>query len=247
MNRPAFFVSDLHLGADYRHAAEAREAHFRSFLAGPAAEGSHLFILGDLFEFWMEYRSFIPKHHFGTLSALERLAARGVEVHYLSGNHDFNLGGFFAEHLGLRVHHGPLPLDLQGRRLLLLHGDGMAKPDWKYRLAKAATLHPFTNACFKLLHPDFGMSLARSLSRMSRDRHGDRDRMLPLYEEASRRLLRKGYDAVVHGHTHAGFVKRVPEGTYVNTGEWLRRMEFVRMEGGEFSLETWDPAGPGPR
>ena len=243
MSRPAFFISDLHLGADYRHARKEREAHFRSFLAGPAAEGSHLFILGDLFEFWMEYRSFIPKHHFGTLAALERLAARGVEVHYLSGNHDFNRGTFFAEHLGLKVHHAPLPVELQRRRLLLLHGDGMARPDWKYRLAKGVTLHPFTNACFRLIHPDWGMSLARYLSRLSRDQHGNRPRMLPLYEAASRKLLRDGFDVVMHGHTHAGFVKRVPEGTYVNTGEWLERMEYVKMEEGEITLESWDPAG----
>lgn len=242
MSQPIYFISDLHLGADHRHARKDRETHFQRFLDTRASGASHLFILGDLFEFWMEYRSFIPKHHFATLAALERLVRKGVEVHYISGNHDFNLGTFFAETLGLKVSHHPLPVELQGRKLLLLHGDGLAKADWKYRLAKGLTLHPLTTASFKLIHPDWGMSLARYLSRLSRDQHGNRPRMLPQYEAAARRLLQKGYDVVMHGHTHAGFVKQVPEGTYVNSGEWLERMEFVKMADGEITLETYDPA-----
>lgn len=236
-----YFISDLHLGAEYRNARPGRETEFRRFLEEKASGATHLFILGDLFEFWMEYRDYIPKHHFGTLSALERLVRRGVEVHYLSGNHDFNLGRFFSDTLGLKVHQGPLEVELQGRKLLLLHGDGLAKADWKYRLAKGITLHPFTNACFKLIHPDWGMAMARFLSRLSRDQHGNRPRMLPLYEAASKGLLRKGHDIVMHGHTHAGFVKTLPEGVYVNTGEWLERMEYVKLVAGVPTLETWTP------
>lgn len=241
MTTTAFFVSDLHLGAEYHRARQRREQHFQRFLETRAIHGSHLFILGDLFEFWMEYRHYIPKHHFATLAALERVVRAGVEVHYISGNHDFNLGRFFGDTLGIHVHHGPYPVTLQGRKLLLLHGDGLAKSDWKYKIAKGVTLHPFTNALFKLIHPDWGMSLARYLSGLSRDQHGNRPRMLPLYEEACRGLLKQGHDVVMHGHTHAGFVKRLPEGIYVNTGEWLERMEFVAMRDGEVFLETYEP------
>lgn len=241
MSAVAYFISDLHLGADYRHANKERESHFQRFLDGLASRATHLFILGDLFEFWMEYDNFIPKHHFATLTALERLVRKGVEVHYISGNHDFNLGRFFEDSLGLKVHHGPFPMELQGRKLLLLHGDGLANPDWKYRLAKSVTLHPISNACFRLIHPDWGMSLARYLSRLSRDSHGNRPRMLPEYEKACRGLLSQGFDVVIHGHTHVGFVKRLPEGVYVNSGEWLERMEYVSMREGELKLETYDP------
>lgn len=241
MNRPAYFVSDLHLGADYKRARPGREGQFRRFLESVASRGSHLFILGDLFEFWMEYRNYIPKQHFGTLSALERLAGAGVEVHYLSGNHDFNLGTFFRDSLGVKVHHQPLEVEIQGRKLLLLHGDGLAASDWKYRLVKKVTVHPWSNWWFRLLHPDWGMELARSLSRLSRDRHGYRPRLLAEYEAACRKLLARGHDAVMHGHTHAGFVRKLPEGVYVNSGEWLERMEYVSLRDGEFTLETWAP------
>jgi len=238
----AYFVSDLHFGARYVRARPDREAHFVRFLEGLPGDASHLFILGDLFEFWMEYRNYVPKHHFRALAALARLVERGVAVHYLSGNHDFNLGTFFRDSLGLTVHQGRHALELHGKRLLLLHGDGMASSDWKYRLVKGVMLHPLSNAAFRLLHPDFGMWLAKSLSKLSRDRHGNRPRFLPQYEAAARKLLAKGgHEVLMHGHTHAGFVKQVPEGTYVCTGEWLERMEYVVMRDGVCSLRTYIP------
>lgn len=237
----SIFVSDLHFGARYAKANPDREEHFVKFLRTRAAGAERLFILGDLFEFWMEYANFVPKKHFRVLAALARLVEEGVEVHYLSGNHDFNLGAFFGDSLGLKVHQGPLEVELQGRRILLLHGDGLASDDWKYRLVKNVMLHPLSNAAFRLLHPELGMALAKKLSQLSRDRHGNRPRFLDQYEAASRKLLAKGYDAVMHGHSHAGFVKRLPEGIYINSGEWLERMEYVTLRDGEFKLETYRP------
>ena len=239
MDGIAYFVSDLHLGASYPKAHPNREALFRRFLEEKASRASHLFILGDLFEFWMEYRNFIPKGHFRTLAALGRLVEGGVEVHYLSGNHDFNLGGFFQAQLGVRIHDFELPFDLQGKRLLLLHGDGLAASDWKYRILKRIIRHPAANLAFRLLHPDWGMGIAYAVSKASRDKHQNRPRKMDEYEAASRALLVSGkYDLVMHGHTHASFVKEFPEGVYVNSGEWLYEMKYVVMEAGECRIES---------
>lgn len=239
-NKPAYFISDLHLGATYRGLRADREDLLVRFLERKASEASHLFILGDLFEFWMEYRSFIPKEHFRILAALGRLADAGVEVHYLSGNHDFNLGSFFEESLGLHTHDGPLALELQGRKMLLLHGDGLARSDWKYRVMKRIMTHPLSNRGFRLIHPDFGMALARRLSKASRDQHQNEPRHMDEYEAASRALLKQGaHDILMHGHTHAAFVKTFPEGIYINSGEWLQRMEFVAMQDGVCRIETF--------
>jgi UDP-2,3-diacylglucosamine hydrolase len=240
MTNTAYFISDLHLGALYQGLQPDREGRLIRFLEQKAQTATHLFILGDLFEFWMEYRSFIPKEHFRTLAALGNLAKHGVQVHYLSGNHDFNLGGFFAATLGLKIHTGPLSLTLQGKKLLLLHGDGLARADWKYRIMKKIMTHPLSNFCFQLLHPDFGMALARALSKLSRDSHGNKPRYLDQYEAASRHLLAKdSHDIIIHGHTHAAFVKDVPEGIYVNSGEWLYAMTYVAMNEGVCRIETF--------
>lgn len=236
----AYFISDLHLGARYRDLDPGREDLVLRFLEGKAAAASHLFILGDLFEFWMEYANFIPKEHFRILAALEGLARRKVQVHYLSGNHDFNLGAFFRDGMGLRVHADEIRIELQGKRLLLLHGDGLAPSDWKYRAMKRLFRHPLSNRLFKLLHPDIGMGLARAASKASRDQHQNRPRKMDEYEAAGRALLGGGgLDILIHGHTHAAFVKAFPEGIYVNSGEWLTKMEYVAMASGECRIEKF--------
>lgn len=238
----AFFISDLHLGSRYAGARPDREALFERWIRELEGRASHLFLLGDVFEFWMEYRHFVPKHHFGVLSALNELRRAGTEIHYFSGNHDFNLGTFFRDSLGLIVHDGPTEVRLQGKRLLLLHGDGMNPKDRAYRLVKAVLRHPLSNRAWKLLHPDLGMRIALGVGKSSRDHHGGEPRDLDLYEAEARRLLREGgYDVVMHGHVHAGFVKNVPEGVYVNTGEWVKRLEYVEMNEGVCSLRTYEP------
>jgi UDP-2,3-diacylglucosamine hydrolase len=241
----AYFISDLHLGAKHRGLDPDRETVVLRFLRGKAASATHLFILGDLFEFWMEYRSFVPKEHFRILAALEELAREGVEVHYLSGNHDFNLGTFFRDQVGLQVHADEIRIDLQGKRLLLLHGDGLAKSDWKYRIMKRVFRHRLSNWLFSLVHPDFGMGLARYSSKASRDQHQNRPRHMDQYEAACRAILAdRRQDILIHGHTHAAFVKEFPEGIYVNSGEWLTRMEYVAMENGICRIETFAPERP---
>ena len=242
--RPAYFISDLHLGARYRGMPPERETWLLRFLREEAPRASHLFILGDLFEFWMEYRYFVPKGHVRVLAALEGLARAGVEVHYLAGNHDFNLGAFFRDQLGLRVHADGLRLELQGKRLMLLHGDGLAATDGRYRVMKKIFRHPLANFLFRLVHPDWGMGLAHALSGLSRDRHGNRPRKLDEYEAAGRALLaQRDCDILMHGHTHAAFVKEVPEGIYVNSGEWLYEMKYVAMENGACRVERFAPEG----
>lgn len=244
--RPAYFISDLHLGARYRGLDPDRETLVLRFLRDNAAGASHLFILGDLFEFWMEYGSYVPKAHFRVLAALEALTRSGVEVHYLAGNHDFNLGRFFADQLDVRVHADEIRMELQGRRLLLLHGDGLAATDGKYRFMKKVFRHPLANFAFKLLHPDWGMWLAHALSGLSRDQHQNRPRKMDEYEAASRALLADGrQDIVMHGHTHAAFVKEFPEGIYVNSGEWLYGMKYVVMEAGACKVERFIDESPG--
>jgi UDP-2,3-diacylglucosamine hydrolase len=194
----------------------------------------------------MEHRHYVPKAHFGVLCALRELRRAGVPVHYLSGNHDFNLGEFFRRELGVETHDGPYSLELQGKRVLLLHGDGMDPADRGYHAVKKVLRSPLANRLYRLLHPDLGMALALRVGQASRSRHGNVPRHLDRYEAAARELLRAGHDIVMHGHVHAGFVKRFPEGIYVNTGEWLERLQYVEMTDGECTLRTYQPSDGRP-
>ena len=237
----AFFISDLHLGTRYYAADMSREKRFEEWIRGLTGRATHLYLLGDVFEFWMEYRHYVPKHHLGVLSALYELRRSGVEIHYFCGNHDFNLGTFFTESLGIITHNGPLEVTLQGKRMLLLHGDGMNPSDWKYRLVRKVLHHPLSNWAYKLLHPDLGMKIALGVGKASRDQnHGEiSDEKAAEYEVEALASLRQWYDIVMHGHIHKGFVKTLPEGVYVNTGEWVKRLEYVEMSDGVCTLKSY--------
>lgn len=238
----AIFVSDLHLGTRYEGARADRETLFERFLLGLEGRANRLYLLGDVFEFWMEYRHFIPKHHFGVLAALYRLRATGVEIHYVGGNHDFNLGAFFDDTLGVVTHDGPFEARIQGKRVLLLHGDGLNPDDKAYRIVRKVLRSRWANFLWKLLHPDLGMRIALGVGKASRDQnHGTTsDAKAARYEAAVTPLFRQGYDIIIHGHIHRGFVKTLPEGVYVNTGEWVKRLEYVEMEGGTCTLRTYE-------
>src|SRR3984885_10735431 len=154
MDKSAVFVSDLHLGTLYKNANPKRQEEFESFLRSLIGRASHLFLLGDIFEFWMEYTHYIPKAQFRVLSALHELRRSGVEIHYHCGNHDFNLGTFFRDQIGIETHDGPLLFELQGKRLLLLHGDGMNAKDKIYPWVRRILHHPLSNWLYRKLHPD---------------------------------------------------------------------------------------------
>jgi UDP-2,3-diacylglucosamine hydrolase len=194
----------------------------------------------------MEYHHYIPKEHFDVLVALRNLVQSGIEVHYTSGNHDFNLGTFFQEEMGMHVHLEPFYIELQGKNMALLHGDGLAASDWKYRLVKKVLIHPISNFCFKLLHPDWGMSLAKWVGKQSRDSHNPHE-TCEEYDDAVLKMLedsketKNKLDVVLHGHTHRLLHKKWEQGEYVNTGEWFCRMEYTKLQAGEFSIHTYTP------
>ena len=236
MMKSAIFISDIHLGCSPTDALPNREELLSQKLKEWQNSASHVFLLGDVFEFWMEYNSFIPKEHFWFLAELKNLVAAGVEVHYLPGNHDFNLGDFFSKQLGIIVHEDEIQISIQGKNLYLVHGDGIAKSDWKYRIIKKIIKHPLSNWIFKLLHPDWGMFLARLVSQTSRDHGSHQSTPYDEYEIAAWDLLEKNNaDIVIHGHTHRPHIKTKNDKVYANSGQWLFAANFLELNDGILS------------
>jgi len=161
---PVVFFSDAHLGAESKAREAGREARLHSFLKSLGGRISRLIIVGDLFDFWFEYRSAIPRRYFATLELLGRLRSAGIEMDYLNGNHDFWLGPFLSDDLGIRTHHGAMTLEHDGRRIWIHHGDALVGGDHGYRLLKRVLRHPASIALYRLIHPDFGIPLARWVS-----------------------------------------------------------------------------------
>jgi len=236
-----FFISDIHLGLAGRQEEKEKENRLLSFLASILPSTTQLFILGDLFDFWFEYRTVIPKGFHRTLAAIQEFTDAGVPVHYLTGNHDFWMKDFFVGELGVTLHREPFEIIVDGKRVFLHHGDGLAQKDLGYRMIKPILRNPVSVWMYRWLHPDIGVPLARGSSRKSRrhtgqKEYGEEDGML----QFAARKIGEGVDVVVMGHRHKPVTVPLSQGLYVNLGDWIAWNSYAVLQNGVMELMTWN-------
>src|SRR5215831_17714406 len=195
MSGMVVFLSDAHLGAQTAELEAPREARLHEFLKHLPPTTRALYIVGDLFDFWFEYRTAIPRRHFPTLVALRQLVESGVEVTMLNGNHDFWLGHFLEESVGVHTVYGAVALELQGRKLWVHHGDGLIGGDSGYKFLKKLLRSRTNIMLYQWLHPDFGLPLALRVSHWSRSARVKPVPVPRLWNEIARPRFAEGYDA----------------------------------------------------
>jgi UDP-2,3-diacylglucosamine hydrolase len=242
IKEPCFVLSDIHLGSNPTKAIPEREAKLYRFMASLPSE-STLVLLGDVFEFWMEYKHYIPKHFFEFTYHLSSLERRGCKIHLLTGNHDFDLGTYFAKYLNLRVHEHSLLLPVQGKKVWFNHGDGMAASgDKAYKILKKVIRNPLSKTLFRLLHPDWGYSLAHWVGGHSRDVNMGKGITQESYTIAARQIMEThDCDVMIQGHTHKPHVTHLPDGRiHANSGQWLFALTYIEFVQGEPVLRTWE-------
>ncbi len=241
-NHTVYFISDAHFGIPVE-GGENREKHFNDFLQKAPQDLTDLFIIGDLFDFWIEYRYVIRSDYFPVLFTLKKLIDRGVNVHYLAGNHDFALGPFLKENIGVNIYHNSLEVQIQGKKVYLFHGDGLIKRDVGYRVLKKILRNPFNQRLYKLMHPDWGVTIGSFFSGSSRKylRKFLSQSIIHEYREHARKYLEAGNDLVVFAHTHHGELCRFDSGIYLNTGSWLINYNYASMIDGEVALHQYNP------
>ncbi len=211
MTAPRYFVADIHAGIRQDSDEAAKLRAFEELCGRVVAEGASLWVLGDLFDFWYEWKQVIPKRHFRWLRVLESLGRAGCPLHLFPGNHDFRLEGFLEETIGATLHREPDRDRLGDLGLVMHHGDGLDPSDRGYRLLRKGIRNPVSYTLFRWLHPDAGMALA--------DRSGSRDRSHAWDEAFTRRylslameqLMAPGDDLLLMGHAHR-FVRHEVEG-----------------------------------
>jgi UDP-2,3-diacylglucosamine hydrolase len=240
---PVLFFSDAHLGAHSPVQEAVKVERLVGFLQHASEIRAEVFFLGDLFDFWFEYRHWMPKAPLRILSAILQFTRGGGTFHVLLGNHDIWAADYFSRELGVQMHRGDLSITRNGLRLLISHGDGKARSDRGYRILKRILRFKPNVSLFRLLPADWAYGLANFFSRRSRQLTASRPpRFLPEYEEVAATSIDQGYDAVVMGHIHQACVKRLGNGWWVNSGEFFERFSYVRLQGQEFVLEEWNPA-----
>ncbi|MEE8572855.1 MAG: UDP-2,3-diacylglucosamine diphosphatase [Gemmatimonadota bacterium] len=224
-------VSDAHIGHGPREPAE----QFHRFLQVVPDLCDHLVINGDLFEFWFEYRSVIPRGAYRTLEALSAVRRAGVRITVIGGNHDRWGGPFWREELGADFHPHAAEIDLVGFRALLRHGDGLTESQWTSRVLQAVVGHSMTARLFRWIHPDVGMGLVNRMSPHLAGKARDTasvDRAAQRQREHAEALLtaRQDLDLVVLGHTHRSqLVEVAPERWFLNPGGWVDGQRYARV------------------
>ncbi len=243
-DQPYLVVSDVHLGS----VPESTERRFRRFLRFAAETAGGLLINGDLFDFWFEYRTVIPRKHYRTLATLAEVVEAGVPVSFLGGNHDAWVGDFLKDEVGIELLEGPVEMELAGRRALVAHGDGVGEGDWGYRLLKRLIRSRLAVGAFRQLHPDWGTRVADRVSR-TEDRLGGeesgRNRARHIRSWAEQELRRRPeLDLVLAGHCHVPEVTEVEPGRfYANSGDWIHNSSaylVLPAGGGAPALRSWE-------
>lgn len=239
------FFSDAHLDSENDPESAARSERVLEFLEHARTGCEVLVILGDLFDFYFEYRTVFPSRYLRVLSALDRLTASGVRCYYVAGNHDFWLGELFSKSLGLHLVRDAVLFrreDGSARSVLAAHGDGLGPGDTGYKVLKKILRNSLLIRLFRLIHPDWGYAIARFTSRTSRKYTS---RIQNARVEASalngKHLLESspGLDAVILAHTHQPDRREFGSGVYFNSGDWCTHFSFVSWDAQGLSLERF--------
>ena len=237
------FIADAHLGkpGDDPSRADA----LVSFLRASRGRYSHLYIVGDLFDFWFEYRSVVPNTTPHVIFELYNLVQAGTNVVLFGGNHDYWYGLYMTRDVGVDLEPDGRVVTHQGRRLFIHHGDGFYPGDHGYRIMKKVFRSRTAIWLFSLLHPDFASKIARITSKTSRTYLTPSDfmeRNKHSFQAIADRHLAAHHDcdAVVYGHAHVPLIEERDGGTLVILGDWIVHNTYVELEHGRFTLRSWD-------
>ena len=242
-----YFASDQHFGAPNVKDSRAREKIFMSWLNYVQKDAAALFLLGDLFDFWFEYKTVVPKGFVRILGKLAEFVDHGIPVHYFVGNHDLWMKNYFEKELGIPVYHKPKDFMLGNTSFYIGHGDGLGPYDNGYKRMKKVFTNPLTKRLFQALHPDIGIRMGQYFSVKNKLLSGDEDisflgeekEWLAIYSK--RKLAQKHRDYFIFGHRHFPMeIKLNNTSTYVNTGDWITHFTYGEFDGKKFELKKWE-------
>ena len=246
-NKKVYFASDQHFGAPTTELSFPREKKFVSWLDEIKNDAEAIFLLGDLFDFWFEYKTVVPKGFVRVLGKLAEISDSGIPIYFFVGNHDLWMNDYFEKELNITVYHDNKEFTFGDKTFLIGHGDGKGPGDNGYKKMKKVFRNPFSKWLYRWLHPDIGMRLAHYLSVKNKLISGESDvkflgeenEWLVLY--AKRKLEKKHYNYFVFGHRHLPMTINVGENsTYINLGDWIGYFTYGEFDGVSFELKTFE-------
>lgn len=244
--KKVYFASDNHLGAPTFKDSLPREKKFVNWLDSIKGDAGAVFLMGDLFDFWFEYKTVVPKGFTRTLGKLAELTDAGIPITYFVGNHDLWMNGYFEEELNIPVHHKPQHYEINGTSFFIGHGDGLGPGDKGFKRMKKVFTNPFCQWLFRWLHPDLGVRLAQHLSVNNKIISGDADAKFLgednewLVQYCKRKLEQQHYDHFIFGHRHLPMEIALNETSrYTNLGDWISYFTYAVFDGEKLLLQKY--------
>jgi len=243
-----YFASDNHLGAPNPQASKPREQKFVAWLDEIKQDAAAIFLLGDMFDFWFEYKTVVPKGFTRTLGKLAEISDAGIPIYYFVGNHDLWMNGYFEDELNIPVYHKPKEFIFNGKTFLIGHGDGLGPGDKGYKRMKKVFTNPVCKWLFRWLHPDLGVKLAQYLSVENKLISGEDDAKFLgednewLVQYCKRKLNQQHRDYFVFGHRHLPLdIDLGNNSKYINLGDWIKYYTYGVFDGETLQLKNYNP------
>jgi len=241
-----YFLSDFHLGAPDHASSLERERKIVQFLDEIKDQAAEIFFVGDMFDFWYEYRTVVPKGFVRLLGKIGELSDAGIPMHFFVGNHDMWMKNYFQQEFNMPVYYAPVEFERNGKKFLIGHGDGLGPGDHGYKRLKKVFRNPVSQFLFGIFPPMLGMGLANYMSRRSRAQTGTKEEIflgedkewLVIY--CKEVLQQKKMDFFVFGHRHLPIDFRLNESSrYINLGDWIRYFTYAVFDGQEMELKSY--------
>lgn len=242
-----YFASDFHLGAPNPETSLIREKKIVDWLSHIEKDAEEIYLVGDIFDFWFEYKRAIPRGFVRLQGKIAELTDKGIPVHVFTGNHDMWIFDYLPSELGIKLYREPIVREYFGKKFFIGHGDGLGPGDKGYKFLKKVFANKFCQWCFERLHPNFGIWLAEISSRSSRAKSGEADKEF-LGEEnewlvayCKEILQNEHYDIFVFGHRHLPLeIKLNERSKYYNLGEWINYCTYLEVSENSIELKSWD-------
>ena len=240
-----YFASDLHLGVPNREKSLVREKLFVQWLDEIKSDAEAIYLVGDIFDFWFEYKKAVPKGYVRLLGKLAEISDSGIPIHIFTGNHDMWLFDYLEDEIKAHIYREPIEVSLKGKRFFIGHGDGLGPGDNGYKLIKKIFKNKLCQWLFERIHPNLGISIAQYWSKKSRIANGEKDESYHgekewLTQFCKEKMKTIEVDYFIFGHRHLPLeVDLGSNTTYINLGEWVNYNSYAVFDGKKLELKRY--------
>jgi len=246
-DKKVYFASDQHLGAPTAEQSFVREKKFLAWLNEIKEDAAAIFLVGDLFDFWYEYKTVVPKGFVRVLGKLAEITDSGIPIYFFVGNHDLWMNDYFEKELNIPVYHKPEVFLINNKKVFIGHGDGLGPYDKGFKRLKKVLTFPLFQWLYRWFHPDLGMKLGQYMSVKNRMISGDEDAQYLgddkewLVQYCKRKLESNHYDFFVFGHRHLPLEIQLQENSkYVNLGDWIGHFTYGEFQNSKLKLKNFN-------